>query len=137
MISRAELERQAKERAYGRCEYCRMDESLQGARFHLEHVIPLSRRGRTHLANLAWACPSCNLRKSDRVEATDPDTGIDAPLFHPRLQVWHEHFVWEDHQVVGLTGTASCNRGCAGLNESRKTHIRQAEQAFGLFPSET
>jgi hypothetical protein len=26
-----------------KCEYCRMDQALQGATFHVEHVIPKSR----------------------------------------------------------------------------------------------
>ena len=92
MISQAELERQVEHRAGRRCEYCRMHQSLQGATFHLEHVIPKSRGGITELSNLAWACPGCNLRKSDRVEIVDSSTGGAVALFHPRLHIWHEHF---------------------------------------------
>src|SRR6476619_5688396 len=105
MTSRAEVERQVAARAQDRCEYCRMHQSLQGAQFHLEHVVPSSRGGETVLENLAWACPGCNLRKSDRTEAIDPSTGEPAALFHPRLHVWLEHFTWEDYQAVLLTHT--------------------------------
>ena len=48
-----------KERAEHRCEYCRMSQSLQGATFHIEHILPRSHGGTTHLANLALACPGC------------------------------------------------------------------------------
>ena len=32
-------------RAGDRCEYCRMHQSLQGATFHVEHIVPRSRGG--------------------------------------------------------------------------------------------
>ncbi len=134
MTSCAELERQVEQCASGRCEYCRMHQSLQGARFHLEHVVPSLRGGPTDLANLAWACPGCNLRKSDRVEAIDSDTGATVPLFHPRLHSWREHFAWDDYQVVGLTPVGRATIVALDLNQSRRVRIRQAEQTFGLFP---
>lgn len=67
-----EIQRQVYERAAGRCEYCRMHHALQGATFHVEHIVPRSRGGDSKLENLAWACPGCNLRKSSRVAAKDP-----------------------------------------------------------------
>jgi 5-methylcytosine-specific restriction endonuclease McrA len=75
MTSWSELERQVEQRAAGRCEYCRMHQSLQGATFHVEHIIPRSRGGLSQLDNLAWACPSCNLHKSSRVEVPSPESG--------------------------------------------------------------
>lgn len=137
MSSQAELERIVAQRAAHRCEYCRMHQCLQGATFHLEHVIPKSRGGLTELPNLAWACPGCNLRKSDRVETTDPDTGTSVPLFHPRLNNWHEHFSWDDYQVAGLTPIGRATIAALQLNDERRIRIRQAEQMFGLFPPET
>lgn len=134
MTSRAELERLAAQRAGDRCEYCRMHQSLQGARFHLEHVVPRSRGGAADLENLAWACPGCNLRKSDRVDAIDADTGSIVPLFHPRTQSWHEHFAWDDYHVVGLTAIGRATIAALDLNHPRRIRIRQAEQMFGLFP---
>src|SRR5208337_759327 len=44
-----ELSRTVRARAGGRCQYCRMHESLQGATFHIEHIIPQGRAG-----SLAW-----------------------------------------------------------------------------------
>jgi HNH endonuclease len=134
MTSRAEFERQVAERAANRCEYCRMHQSLQGTRFHLEHVVPFSRGGTTELENLAWACPGCNLRKSDRVEVVDPNAGTDVPIFHPRLHKWHEHFAWDDYQVVGLTATGRATVAALAFNQPRRIRIRQAEQMFGLCP---
>jgi hypothetical protein len=134
MTSRAELESQVSLRAADRCEYCRMHQSLQGARFHLEHVLPASRGGNSELENLAWACPGCNLHKSDRVVAADPNTGVDVPFFHPRIHAWSAHFTWEDYEIVGLTPTGRATVTALDLNHSRRVRIRQAEQMFGLFP---
>ena len=55
-----------RERAANRCQYCLMHQGLQGATFHVEHIVPRSKGGPDELANLALACPSCNLRKADR-----------------------------------------------------------------------
>jgi hypothetical protein len=134
MTSRAEFDRLVENRAEGRCEYCRIHQGLQGAQFHLEHVVPLSRGGATDLDNLAWACPGCNLRKSDRVEAVDPETGIATSLFHPRLHAWNEHFGWDDYEIVGLSQQGRGTISALDLNHPRRIRIRQAEQSFGLFP---
>lgn len=137
MTSRAELERLSAERAGNRCEYCRMHQALQGAKFHLEHVIPKSRGGATDLDNLAWACPGCNLRKSTRVEVNDIETGDVLSLFHPRKDSWQEHFAWDDYHIVGITPKGRATVLALAFNEPRKIRIRQAEQTFGLFPPET
>ena len=79
-------------------------------------------------------CWFCNLRKSDRVDATDRDTGVTASLFHPRSHAWHEHFAWEDYHLVGLTATGRATVAALDLNQPRRIRIRQAEQTFGLFP---
>jgi len=129
-----EIVRQVRERARGRCEYCRMHESLQGATFHAEHVAPRSRGGEATVENLAWACPGCNLAKADRAEAVDPETGLAAALFNPRKDVWSQNFRWEGHEVVALTPVGRATVGALDLNRPRRLLIRQAEQIFGLFP---
>ena len=83
-MSDADLRDLVRRRAGYRCEYCRMHQSLQGATFHLEHVRPRSRGGGTVAENLAFACPQCNLHKSDRVKAPEPADGRFVPLFNPR-----------------------------------------------------
>lgn len=136
MTARAEVERLASQRAAYRCEYCRMRQNLQGATFHIEHIVPKSRGGGDELDNLAWACPGCNLRKSDRIDATDPESGTIIKLFHPRSQVWAEHFSWDDYHVVGLSATGRATIVALELNAERRIRIRQAEQMFALFPPE-
>ena len=49
-----------------------MGQAMQGATFHIEHVVPRSKGGASDEGNLALACPSCNLHKGDRMHAVDP-----------------------------------------------------------------
>lgn len=134
MSSWSETTQQVEARAEQRCEYCRMHQALQGATFHLEHIVPTSRGGSSDLANLAWACPACNLRKAARIEARDPDSGDVVPLFHPRLDRWPVHFQFRDHHLVGLTPVGRATVSMLDLNHPRRILIREAEELFGLFP---
>ena len=134
MMSQRNLARRVEARAAGRCEYCRMHQSLQGATFHVEHVIPRSRGGSSQLDNLAWACPRCNLRKASRTAVADPMTGHSVPLFHPRSDVWDNHFRWDGYHVVGLTPIGRATVTALDLNHPRRIQIRQAEQVFELYP---
>ena len=113
-----------------------MHQSLQGASFHLEHIVPQSRGGSSELDNLAWACPSCNLRKSDRIEVVEPDSGAKLPLFHPRAHNWKEHFLWDEYSILSRTPLGVATIVSLDLNHSRRIQIRKAEQIFGLFPPE-
>jgi len=103
MISWGEIARLVESRAGGRCEYCGMHQVLQGATFHIEHIVPSCRGGSSEPDNLAWCCPGCNLRKSDRTEARDPESAAVVPLFNPRTDHWSEHFRFEGFHLVGQT----------------------------------
>jgi len=133
-LSRNEIQRQVAERAAERCEYCRMHQALQGATFHVEHIVPQSLGGDSRLENLAWACPGCNLCKSNRIEAQDPQTGQVVPLFHPRNDRWHDHFRWEGYRIVPFTPIARATATALDFNYPRRIYIRQAEETFDLFP---
>ena len=129
-----ELTGKVRARADGRCQYCLMHESLQGATFHIEHIIPLCQGGRSELANLALACPGCNLHKGSRITALDPFTGQSVPLFHPILQEWSAHFRLSGYQIEGLNAVARATIEALNLNHPRRQRIREVEEAFGLFP---
>jgi 5-methylcytosine-specific restriction endonuclease McrA len=47
----------------GRCVYCKTDIKK---RYHVDHIIPLTRGGTNWPDNLQLLCPSCNLRKSSK-----------------------------------------------------------------------
>ncbi len=111
-----------------------MHQALQGATFHVEHIIPPSRGGHTQLNNLAWACPSCNLHKANRVESIDPETTNQVPLFNPRIDNWNAYFRWDGYCVVGRTPIGRATVAALDLNHPRRIKIREAEEIFGLFP---
>jgi len=48
------------------CLYC--DEQLITSQLTLDHVIPLSRGGKTNFKNIVTACHSCNGRKGNRLD---------------------------------------------------------------------
>jgi hypothetical protein len=132
----SQLDKQVAEREAGRCEYCGMHQALQGGTFHTEHILPRSLGGATNLDNLAFACPACNLHKSNRIDAVDPQTGLRAPLFNPRLDVWASHFTWQGFEVVGLTPVGRSTVSALKVNQPRRLRIREAEEIFGLFPQD-
>jgi hypothetical protein len=111
-----------------------MHQSLQGGTFHVEHIIPQSRGGQSQLDNLAWACPSCNLHKANRVASVDLETGNEVPLFNPRADNWTAHFRWDDYRVVGQTPIGRATVAALDLNHPRRIRIREAEALFILFP---
>jgi hypothetical protein len=121
-------------RADGRRQYCLMHESLQGATFHIEHIIPQCQGGRSNSENLVLACPGCNLHKAGRMTAMDPATGRYVRLFHPVLQIWSEHFRFNGYQIEGLTAEGRATVEALNLNHPRRQRIREVEEAFGLYP---
>lgn len=79
-------------RARHACEYCRAPEVVFNLPFEVEHIAPQSRGGETTENNLALACRSCNLYKSNYVSAVDEVTQQEASLFNPRRDLWDEIF---------------------------------------------
>lgn len=126
-----------KTRAENRCEYCGMSQSLQGATFHVEHIIPLTCGGSSTTENLALACPSCNLHKSDRSHVVEPSTAALTALFHPRKDHWSDHFVWQSTTLIGITPIGRATIQALDLNHPRRLRVREAERLFDLFPPTT
>jgi HNH endonuclease len=109
-----------------------MHSALQGATFHIEHVIPKSRGGSDEQDNLALGCPSCNLAKADRLTLTDPQSGAVVEVFNPRTHNWADHFRFEGRVVLGLTPMGRALVATLDLNSSRRQLIRAAEEHAGL-----
>ena len=66
-----------------RCRYC--GASVEGYRFHYDHVVPVKLGGQSTIDNLVLACPSCNQKKGARLLA-DVGMRLLAPgTRHPRI----------------------------------------------------
>jgi hypothetical protein len=111
-----------------------MHQSLQGATFHIEHIAPKASGGLDDPENLALACPSCNLAKSNRFMVTDPESKIPVLLFNPRTDHWEDNFFWDDCRIVGRTAIGRATVEALNLNHPRRLLIREAEKWFNLFP---
>src|SRR5436309_15110877 len=71
-------------RAGHRCEYCHAPEIVFNFPFEVEHIVPQAHGGPDADHNLALACHSCNLFKSDFETGPDEEAQVEVPLFHPR-----------------------------------------------------
>jgi 5-methylcytosine-specific restriction endonuclease McrA len=99
-------------------------------------VRPKALGGSDAFANRALACASCNLAKADRIRAVDPASGRSVPLFHPRRQVWGDHFAWEEdcQTIVGLTPTGRATVAALDLNSELRREARRFWLEASLLP---
>ncbi len=128
--------RLTRERANGRCEYCRCPESHSTQNFSVDHVWPQSRDGDDQSTNLALACQGCNNKKYNKTVVPDPATGIEAPLFDPRRQRWAEHFRWSEDKlrVLGLTATGRATVAALDMNRLGVLNLREVLIPCGYHP---
>ena len=124
------------ERADHRCEYCLAPEQAFNLHFEVEHIIPKSRGGADEELNLALACTSCNIFKSDAVSGFDVLTGAEAKLFHPRQHDWKEHFRadHESGQIEGLTAIGRVTVNLLRINSAEQLRSRKLWIRLGIFP---
>jgi len=130
----ASLRRFVIDRAANRCEYCGLSQAGQEATFHLDHVTPTIAGGESVAENLALACVPCSLRKGARQSATDPYSGQMVALFHPRRDLWQEHFTWQDAEVVPRTATGRATAALLDMNRVLIVAIRREEMLLGRHP---
>ncbi|MBX3277941.1 MAG: HNH endonuclease [Acidobacteria bacterium] len=132
----ADVRRRVAERAADLCEYCRVQGRYSCDPLTIDHIIPRSIGGSNDPDNLALACFGCNQHKSRRTSAVDPLTEASTLLFHPRHQVWAEHFAWnEDYTIIfGLTPTGRATIEALHLNREGLVNLRRVLYAIGEHP---
>lgn len=54
-------------RDHFRCQICGASQA-DGVKLHVDHIVPVSKGGKTELSNLRTLCDMCNLGKSDKIE---------------------------------------------------------------------
>ena len=119
------------------CEYCKTPLAFASVEnFELEHILPVVAGGLTVLSNLALSCPGCNDNKQIKTQARDPESGALVSLFHPRQQLWSDHFAWsaEGQTIQGRTATGRATVIALRLNRSGLVNLRRAQWALGLHP---
>jgi 5-methylcytosine-specific restriction endonuclease McrA len=123
-------------RAKDCCEYCRAQAYFSHDSFSVEHIIPLALNGTDDLSNLAWSCLFCNNIKLTAISALDPATEQTAPLFHPRENIWEEHFEWSEDttQMIGKTPSGRATIARLQLNRTGLVNYRRVLAAAGEHP---
>lgn len=130
------LRRLVKERAHSCREYCISQEAWSPTPFSNKHITPLNAGGQSTEENLALACQGCNNFKHIKTTAIDPVTLHEVPLFHPRRDVWREHFAWNDDftKLIGLTPTGRATVAELKLNRENLFNLRRALIALNKHP---
>lgn len=126
-------------RADGRCEYCRRyQEPIGKTFFEVEHIIAKINGGLTIPANLALACRRYNLFKSVATHAIDPRTQKLTALFHPRLDLWHDHFRCSRDllRIYGRTPIGRATVALLRLNDPNEQRARRIQRDYlaDVFP---
>jgi hypothetical protein len=126
------LRASVRRRAAEACEYCRLPQAASRfAQFHVEHIIARQHGGATDAANLALACSFCNFHKGPNIASLDPDDGQLVPLFHPRRDIWTDHFAWQGTLIVGRTPVGRGTVRILAMNDWQRIELRENLQALG------
>ena len=119
-------------RAGNRCEYCHIaQEHVPLTKLQVEHIVARQHAGDDDLTNLALACDRCNLHKGTNLTSVDPVTGEVTPLFHPRHDVWNEHFQWDGVEVLGITPKGRTTVRLLQMNDPRRLRLRTTLRRLG------
>lgn len=120
-------------RASHRCEYCLLHQDDETIYSHeIDHVIAEKHYGPTILTNLALACFYCNRFKGSDIASIDPLHEQITPLFNPRTQNWHDHFVLDGPLIVPKSSAGRATARLLHMNRpkivQRRTYLIQLDR---------
>ena len=114
------------------CEYCRLPQAASRfVRFHVEHIIARQHGGTDESDNLALACSFCNFHKGPNIASLDPQSKQLAPLFHPRQDIWSDHFSREGTTISGRTAIGRATVCLLAMNDWQRIELRDNLQTLG------
>lgn len=129
------LIRQVRRRAGDVCEYCRLPQASQEARFTLTMCCHGRSTGQRNWKTSLWRVFTCSLRKSARTSAVDLKTGSIAALFNPRTEVWSDHFAFTSTwRIRGRKPTGRATIEALGMNRTAIVLIRRELVLLNRFP---
>ncbi|MBI3850895.1 MAG: HNH endonuclease [Verrucomicrobia bacterium] len=130
----AALRLAVRQQAAMRCEYCLLSESDGLVPHEVDHIVARQHHGATTGDNLALACFACNRRKGANIASVDPTTGKLVPLFHPRHDVWAEHFRLQGARILPLTPQGRATAELLQFNSHARLRRRQLWLNAGRYP---
>jgi hypothetical protein len=121
-------------RAEYRCEYCILHEEDAYSPHQIDHIISRKHGGNSTSGNLAYACLRCNAWKGTDIGSADPRTGRIVRLFHPRRDVWDDHFGMRGPLIAPLTDVGRATAAVLKLNLEKRVAERQLLIEVGRYP---
>lgn len=121
----AALRKLVDERAQNCCEYCLMPEMAVLFSHQVDHIIAEKHGGVTDEDNLALACVICNKYKGSDIASIDVETNEVVRLYHPRRDVWREHFVLSDAKILPLSAVGRVTTSLLQLNRAERIAERK------------
>jgi HNH endonuclease len=127
------LRKQVYDRARGCCEYCLIPEVATFAPHEIDHIIAEKHNGRTESENLALSCTLCNKHKGSDLASIDPETAEITPLYHPRQNLWREHFQLNGAEFIALTAIGRVTISLLQLNRRDRIDERYLLLQAGII----
>jgi hypothetical protein len=94
--------------------------------FQIDHIVAEKHSWQSVKENPALACPHCNRYKGPNIAGIDPVTGELVRLFHPRVDIWDEHFRVEAGRLIGFTLAGRTTVEVLNMNTEERVAIRVA-----------
>ncbi len=101
--------------------------------FQVDHIIARQHGGATVSDNLALACFHCNRFKGPNIAGLDPYSGKLVRLFHPRTDLWDEHFRAEGIHLFGKTPIGRATIQVLAMNAPDLLLLRLELSEEGVF----
>jgi hypothetical protein len=127
------VRRTVAQRANYRCEYCLINEEDTYVSCEIDHITSLKHGGITSADNLAYACLPCNRHKGTDI-GTLNEKGELVRLYHPRIDIWSQHFAISGSQIIGLTDYGKVTIKLLRFNDENKVEERAELQALKRYP---
>lgn len=121
-------------RASQMCEYCRLPEEASVLPHQIDHIIGRQHQGSDDLNNLCLACIRCNQKKGPNLASVDPQTQHVVTLYHPRAQLWVEHFQLVEARILGLTPEGRATVALLDTNNEVRVRMRAILLGRGWLP---
>ena len=121
------------DRAEHCCEYCLIPEIAVLFGHQVDHIIAEKHGGLTDADNLALACIVCNKYKGSDIASIDLETNEVIRLYHPRRDIWHEHFVLSDAKILPLSAIGRVTSNLLQLNRAERIAERKLLIAAGVI----
>lgn len=131
------LRRLVFQRASGQCEYCLIHENYTIKRHEYDHIYAEKHGGMTLETNLCLCCIDCNRYKGSDLCSIDTDTETIVTLFHPRQDIWADHFkVNANGRIEALTPRGRVTARLLRFNDDDRVDERDILIRLKRYPLE-